>query len=361
MNSPSPSARFSGEGISRRALLGSAVAAVSVSLFAPTTHAQAVATGNAQPIHVPAVALHGGSVESHTSVAFYDTSFALRTVWDVAQAIDLSCSDLTILRVAIEFDGRIFTVSDRLVLARAGVFHTVPPLSDSLAGHVRRMRFEVPLGASASDTIRILVPLRSSVAFPNDSVEGTHKPAISVDGIGFDGSVDNWSSSLLTHEVVEGVAPSALLLHSAWDVVSSSADGSLYYRAPLLSRVQNEGPYASSEGHVLQVRSDARYTGEPQFTDEASVALLAQHTVAGNERTSTVQLPAIASGEAIAWSIGWPEAVLPAHPSGAVSATAEILLDEHHANNRTGPEQLESVSARASSLRGTDIALGEEI
>lgn len=303
--------------------------------------------------------------DERATLVFYDSSLSRQFRWRVAQAIDVQCEGVRLLSIRLSFDSRTMRLRDRLVLIQGSVFHSSAPVEQHESGHQLEAVFEFAMSPSSASDVRIILPFDMSSLFPADVLDGVYEPRVVIETETADGHQDRWEDTLASAEVVEAAVPYAVTLNAGWEAVSVSADDALYYRAPVLLRVENEGPHASAPGHELVLRSDARHSSEPilyEGPDAEGVSLdSVTHTIHGNERLTQISLPSIEAGASLIYFADWPTHQLSSRTEGIIAAFAEVTSGDGFPLNRTDSVWMSSHDTHTPSLPGADVVQLEEV
>ncbi|WP_293694465.1 hypothetical protein [uncultured Agrococcus sp.] len=303
--------------------------------------------------------------DERATLVFYDSSLNRQFQWRVAQAVDVECEGVRLLSIRLSFDSRTMRLRDRLVLIQGSVFHSAAPAEQHESGHQLEAAFEFALSPASASDVRIILPFDMSSLFPADALDGVYEPRAVIETETADGHQERWEDTLVSAEVVDAAAPYALTLNAGWDAVSANADDSLYYRAPVFLRVENEGPHASASGHELVLRSDVRHSSEPilyEGPDAEGAPLDAlTHTVHGNERLTQISLSSIEAGASLVFVAEWPAHRLSSSTEGVIAALAEVTSGDRFPLNRTDSVWMSSYDTHTPSLPGADVVQLEEV
>lgn len=314
--------------MTRRQVLGAGAVLTATSLVvAAPAAASSPPTGTAETVDLDVI----------TALTFFSAGYTRQNTWLLANVLDLPAADV-VPELTLTFDNRLFALSSALIVHAGGTPLAVRPSSTTVTGPTTVVTYRLSDVVRRPTDLRVLTPLSALPLYPVDNVEDAVVPVV---GVGGPAAAGTAPVPLITSTQVDGVQPWVAVVSPSWDAVSTSADTSVVYRAPVVVRVVSGGPAPVPEGFALRIETDAALCGDPVVAacvDAKGAALpegaaSIRSTTEGLVRSSRLVLAdELAVGDERQVTLGWEPVELAAGAAGGV--TSRVAVESRGSTSR---------------------------
>ncbi|MEV1132430.1 hypothetical protein [Agromyces sp. NPDC049794] len=200
------------------------------------------------------------------TLSYFSADYSTEHIWDLATAVELSRigRDIVEIHVAIRFDPRVLATRDVLIVEANGEFHAIRAQETSTDGLIAEATFILDPHLWKQHHLRFSPPLIAKTLYPKDAIDGVLVPTVELTFVDTRGNTHLLTRALAT-ELTRPVAPWGVEVAAAWDVVSRSADGTEFYRAPVGLLVTGTGPNPTPAGMQVEMRVAESAAGAPSI------------------------------------------------------------------------------------------------
>lgn len=320
--------------VSRRQLLQSSAAAavIAVSYWADDRAAYTATDQRTGPL------LGAATTYNRRTLSFFSADYATEHNWDLAAAVEVSRigRDVAQIRVELHYDPRVLAARDVLIVEGGGEFHAVEAQEASIDELTARATYLLDADKWQQHRLKFSPPLIGKPLYPNDGIDSVLIPTVGLTFVDARGTTQTLTRALAV-ERLRPVAPWGIEVAPAWDVVSRTADGEEFYRAPVSLLVTATGPNPTPPGVQVEIRVPDSAAGAPSIGsysdggDELPAeAITSVASMDGAVRVTTLEfIESIPSGTRRSVTLDWPNFVAQKGVDAPPRALVRVATEGH--------------------------------